>query len=300
MENAVIRTLDLTKTYGATIAVRKLSLNVLEGQITGFLGRNGAGKSSTIKMLLGMTRPTSGTGTVLGQVIDDPTSNQQMREHVAYVAEDKQMYGYMSVRDMIRFTRSFYDDWDPDLEREFLDRFELPLDRKVRALSKGTRTKLALLLALARRARLLILDEPAEGLDPVAIDELLQTLATAPANGTTVFFSSHQIADVERICDRVCIVDRGELMVDMALDDLRENHRRLLASFDADPPSAALHPHAFGRAARVQASERQLLIDVTHDAASIAERARAFGAVSVTCEPISLRELFLGLVRPEP
>src|SRR5216684_3462027 len=119
---------------------------------------------------------------------------------------------------MVRFTQSFYADWHPDAERRLLQEYELPLNRKVKALSKGMRTKLALLLALARQPDLVILDEPSEGLDPVAIEELLRALVGAAAEGVAVFFSSHQIAEVERVADRVCIIDRGRLVVDLELD----------------------------------------------------------------------------------
>src|SRR6478672_4849038 len=108
-----------------------------------------------------------------------------------------------------------------------LNQYGLPPDRKVRSLSKGMRTKLALLLALARRPELLILDEPSEGLDPVSIEELLQALVAATAEGTSVFFSSHQIAEVERISDRVCMLDQGRLVVDASLDAIRGDYRRV-------------------------------------------------------------------------
>src|SRR5206468_5156573 len=133
-----------------------------------------------------------------------------------------------TVGQMIAFTRSFYVDWDRDIEQGLLKQFELPPQRRVKALSKGMRTKLALLLALARRSRLLILDEPSEGLDPVSIEELLQALVAAAADGTTVFFSSHQIAEVERIADRVCILDRGRLVADVSLDYMRQEYRRII------------------------------------------------------------------------
>jgi len=146
-----IHTQALTKRYGTFDAVRALDLKVARHGITGFLGRNGAGKSSTIRLLLGMSRPTSGTGTVVGRRIDDPRESLEMRHRVAYVAEDKQTYAYMTVEQMIRFTQSFYEDWQPALERRLIGEYGLPLHRKVKALSKGMRTKLALLLALARR-----------------------------------------------------------------------------------------------------------------------------------------------------
>ena len=209
--------------------MKHLDLRVGAGRITGFLGRNGAGKSTTIKMLLGMSRPTSGSGRLLGRPIDDARESRETRRHVAYVAEDKQTYAYMTVGQMIAFTRSFYDDWRMDVEARFLKQYDLPIGRKVKALSKGMRTKLALLLALARQPQLLILDEPTEGLDPVSIEELLQSLVAAAAEGTAVFFSSHQISEVERIADHVCMLDRGRLVLDASLAGSKSdllNYRR--------------------------------------------------------------------------
>jgi ABC-2 type transport system ATP-binding protein len=124
-----------------------------------------------------------------------------MRRRIAYVAEDKQLYAYLTVEEMIRFTRSFYPDWRPDVEHRLLLQYELPLDRSVKALSKGMRTKLALLLALARRPELLILDEPSEGLDPVSIEELLQALVVAAGEGTTIDYRGirERVTDVRAI-----------------------------------------------------------------------------------------------------
>ena len=147
--SCIIETDKLTKRYRNCEAVRSLSLRVAGQRITGFLGRNGAGKSTTIRMLLGMTHPTSGTGTVLGMSITDPKANREMRREVAYVGEDKQLYTYMTVEQLIRFIKSFYPDWQPEVEQRLLKQYQLPQARKVKALSKGMRTKLALLLALA-------------------------------------------------------------------------------------------------------------------------------------------------------
>jgi ABC-2 type transport system ATP-binding protein len=228
MTNApAIETHGLVKSYGRVEAVRALNLCVEPNCITAFLGCNGAGKSTTIKMLLGMIAPSAGEGTVLGKRIGDPNESREARGKISYVAENKPLYGYMSVEQTIRFAGSFYRDWRDETAKELLYRYGLPLERKVRLLSKGMRTKLALLLAFARRPELLILDEPSEGLDPVGIEELLQTLVGQCAEGTTVFFSSHQIAEVERIADRVCILDKGRLMVDASLDHLRESYRRI-------------------------------------------------------------------------
>lgn len=290
----VIETHNLSKHFGSVQAVSALNLRVARDQVTGFLGRNGAGKSTTIKMLLGMTHPTSGSGLLLGRSIRDAKQDLAARREVAYCGEDKQLYAYMTVRQLVRFTASFYPDWRNEVAARLLEQFRLPSDRKVKALSKGMRTKLALLLALARRPSLLILDEPTEGLDPVSIEELLQTLSGLPADGTTVFFSSHQIAEVERIADRVCILDHGRLAVDLSLDEIRQDHRRITLSFSQPPPE---HLFDMPEVQRIQANGRQTVLISSHGAEAIVERARnAHGAV-VDVTPVSLRELFLETVQ---
>ncbi len=290
----VIETHNLSKQFGTVHAVTGLNLRVVRNQVTGFLGRNGAGKSTTIKMLLGMTHPTSGSGLLLGHSITDPKQDLEARRQVAYCGEDKQLYAYMTVRQLIRFTASFYPDWRSEVAASLLDQFQLPPSRKVKALSKGMRTKLALLLALARRPALLILDEPTEGLDPVAIEELLQTLSGLPADGTTVFFSSHQISEVERIADRVCIIDRGQLAVDLSLDEIRQDHRRITLSFPRQPPD---HLFDMPEVRSIESNGRQMVVVSSHGADAVVERAKTADAVVVDVVPINLRELFLGTVQ---
>lgn len=299
MSNAVIETRGLTKRFGDVEAVRALDLCVAGQQITGFLGRNGAGKSTTIKMLLGMTRPTSGTGTLLGRSISDPKENRKARRRVAYVGEDKNLYAYMTVEEIIRFTRSFYADWRPDVERRLLEQYELPPRRKVRALSKGMRTKLALLLALARRPELLILDEPSEGLDPVSIEELLQALVSAAGEGTTVFFSSHQIAEVERIADRVLMIARGRLVLDIAMDELREDYRGVRVGFARQPEQDDFQDLRIDGVDHIQISGRQVTVLASRNVEAVVQRARRLEAVSVEVEPVNLREIFLAKVKGE-
>jgi ABC-2 type transport system ATP-binding protein len=295
--DTVIETHELTKRYGGFEAVRAVSFKVKGPCITGFLGRNGAGKSSTIKMLLGMIMPTSGAGRVLGYQIDDPEQSLLIRRRVAYVGEDKGLYPYLTVKELIRFTRSFYPDWRPDLEERLLKSYQLPPHRKVKALSKGMRTKLALLLALSRRPALLVLDEPTEGLDPVSIEELLQTLTGITAEGTAIFFSSHQLSEVERIADSILMIDRGRLMLDLSLDDLREHYRRVTVGFDRQPSVAEFR---IPGVERVRASGRQITVLASRNSEAVVERARSLAAVSVDVEPLSLRELFLDTVQPEP
>jgi ABC-2 type transport system ATP-binding protein len=202
----------------------------------------------------------------------------------------------MTVGDLIRFTRSFYPDWRPDIEQRLLKNYQLPLQRKVKALSKGMRTKLALLLALSRRPALLILDEPTEGLDPVSIEELLQTLTGTTADGTAVFFSSHQLSEVERIADSILLIDRGRLALDISLDRLRESYRRITVGFDTSPPDTAFR---IPGVERVHTSGRQVTVLASHNSGEIVEVARSLAAVSVEVEPVSLREVFLDTVQAD-
>ncbi len=293
---SVIETQGLTKRYGSFTAVRSLNLRVHGGRITGFLGRNGSGKSTTIRMLLGMTHPSAGTATLLGRPIGDEKANCEARQHVAYVGEDKQLYAYMTVEQLIRFTRSFYSDWHEETHLRLLRQYQLPKDRKVKALSKGMRTKLALLLALSRRPELLILDEPSEGLDPVSIEELLQEMVTASANGTTVFFSSHQISEVERIAEQVCIVDKGQLVADLAMDDVRQDYRRITLGFSEVPRAEKFQIPGIRR---VKTEGRQVVLIADHDADAVVELARGMEPATLNVTPIGLREVFLDAVSTE-
>ena len=291
---SVIQTQQLSKSFGKVEAVRQLDLTVQPGRITAFLGLNGAGKSTTIKMLLGMIHPTSGDAKVLGKRVNDPTEGLELRRKVAYVSENKRLYDYMTVEQMISFTKSFYPDWRPEVERKLLSDFNLPVDRKIRSLSKGMQTKLALLLAFARRPELLILDEPSEGLDPIGIEQMLEHLVAHCGEGTAVFFSSHQISEVERVADHVCLLHQGSLLVDAAMDDIRETYSQIDLVFPSAPDENAL------RLAGVQSIRvrgRQITVYVSRDAELLIERAKALGASSVEASPLSLREIFLETVR---
>jgi ABC-2 type transport system ATP-binding protein len=293
-DEPAILTHKLTKSYDGVDVVQGLNLSVSPNRITAFLGRNGAGKSTTIKMLLGMIRPSSGAATVLGKQITDPEENREMRRRVAYVSEDKPLYGYMTVEQTIRFASSFYPDWRTDVEKQLLHDYELPPQRKIKKLSKGMRTKLALLLALARRPELLILDEPSEGLDPVGIEQLLRSLVTRSAEGIAIFFSSHQIAEVERVADHVCILEKGRLLVDASLDELRQFYRRIDLVFPFAPPEQEFR---IPGVERIRTAGHQMSLFASSNAEALIARAHDLNAVSVEVAPVGLREIFLETVK---
>src|SRR5207253_8552515 len=167
----------------------------------------------------------------------------EIRRRTGFVSEDKELYEYMTVDEIVRFTAAFYPKWHRDLEQRYLRAFELPLAGRIKALSRGARTKLALLLALCRGAELLVLDEPTSGLDPAVTEEVLQALVGHVARDeTTIFFSSHQIAEVEQIADRIAIVDRGRAVLAGAPDALRRNVRRVQLVVARQAAPAAVRP----------------------------------------------------------
>jgi ABC-2 type transport system ATP-binding protein len=296
-ESMAIETTDLRKTYGDVEAVRGLDLQVPAGSIYGFLGRNGAGKTSTIKMLLGMALPTSGQARVFGLAADARDASVDIRRRTGFVSEEKDLYDFMTVEEIVRFTAAFYPRWRRDLEARYLRAFELPVTRKVKALSRGMRTKLAMLLALCRGAELLVLDEPTSGLDPAMVEEVLQALVSHVAREEmTVFFSSHQIAEVDQVADRIAIIDRGRAVVTGALDDLREHYRRIQLVFDGDAPTPAFRAPGI---VSVRPDGRVLTVLVRGGSDQVVDEARALNPVSVNTFPLSLREIFLETVAAE-
>ena len=293
----VIETTDLRKSYGSIEALRGLSLQVPAGSICGFLGRNGAGKTTTIKMLLGMARPTSGHARVFGLAADMPEASLDIRRRAAFVSEDKDLYDYMTVEEIIRFTAAFFPRWRNDLEQRYLRTFELPPDRRIKSLSRGMRTKVGLLLALCRGAELLILDEPTSGLDPAMTEEVLRALVDHVASEEmTVFFSSHQIAEVDQIADRVVIIDEGRAVLTGALDDLRENFRRIQLVFDGEAPEPVFRAAGVERVWR---KGRVVTVLSSAGAEQILDEARALNPVSVDVVPVTLKEIFLETVASE-
>jgi ABC-2 type transport system ATP-binding protein len=292
-----IETTALRKSYDGVEAVRGLDLQVPAGSIFGFLGRNGAGKTTTLKILLGMARPTSGSARVLDLPADSPEASVEIRRRTGFVSDDKDLIDGMTVRDLIRFTAPLFPRWRGDLEEKYLRRFELPLERDVKALSRGMRTKLALLLALCRGGELLILDEPTSGLDPAMTEELLQTLVAHVGNeGATVFFSSHQLTEVDQIADHVAIIDRGRAVVSGALDDLREQYRRIQLVFDGEAPAAAFTSPGV---VSIKRKGRMLTVLSSAGADAVVAEAQRLNPLSVDVTPVPLKDIFLETVITE-
>jgi ABC-2 type transport system ATP-binding protein len=292
-DQAIMSVRGLRKRFGATNAVNGLDFTVPQGSVCGFLGRNGAGKTTTIKLLLGMTHADGGEGRIFGEPIGAEGANVRIRQRTGFVGEVKEFYPFMTVREMIDFNRAFYPQWQDRWEQRCLKDYELPLGQKTGKLSKGTRSKLALLLAFSRGADLLILDEPSEGLDPVAVETFLGHVVALAAEGCTVFFSSHQLDEVEQVCDRVCLIDQGQVVLETDLDELKTRIRKVSLTFPDSAPKAFFDEMPVKRL-KVRGRSASLLIDGEVEA--LEARARAAGATSIEYAPVNLKEIFLETV----
>jgi ABC-2 type transport system ATP-binding protein len=272
-------------------AVNGLSLHVPEGSIYGLLGRNSAGKTTTIRMAMGLARPTAGTIRVFGLNPARDPERVTVLSQVGYVPEDK-MQAAVSARALLQLNREFYRaTWSDELARKVIRRLELPLDTSFIKLSLGNKTKSALASAIAQRSRLLILDEPTTGLDPIAMDELLRLLVEdCTAEGRTVFLSSHQLTEIERIADYIGIMDRGRILLEGPLDDIRASFRRMTVTGEALPVRDArvLNSRQAGRATEmlVQREPEEFAAELTRG-----------GATVVESTPLSLNEIFIELCR---
>jgi ABC-2 type transport system ATP-binding protein len=291
MADLVIETRGLQKKFNGRAALAGLDLQVPPGSIYGFLGRNGAGKTTTIKLLMGFLKLDGGDACVFGKPVGDPSAGLEIRRRVGLVTEEKDLYPYMTVAQIIRFTRSFFPKWRDDLERRYLTLFDLPPNEKIANLSKGMRSKLMLLLGISHGAELLILDEPTEGMDAVAVEDLLRELVTiSSAEGTTIFFSSHQLEEVEQIADRICIIDQGTVLVTGLLDDLKAHYQRLRIVFAEELRA----PVRWGEGAeRVRQDGRMVEILVSRNVDGIVSQARSWPGAVVERYPVTLKEIFL-------
>jgi ABC-2 type transport system ATP-binding protein len=234
-----IETRGLSKSFDGLQAIDKLHLAVPAGSIFGLIGPNGAGKSTLIKMLIGLIRPDSGDGFILGQSIRKRDGS--IRNRVGYVPDVPVMYPGFTVAEMYRLSSKLYPFWDWERCRELHQGFHLPEGQRIRNLSRGQKVQVALVMALALRPQLLLLDEPTAGLDPVVRRAFLQTIIEEVAGqGTTVFYSSHNLNDLEQSADHIAAIYRGRMLFSHTLDELKETVHRLQLIFTGEPPEDAI------------------------------------------------------------
>jgi len=226
MSENVIETRGLSKIFGRTMAVDALDLAVPKGSVFGFLGVNGAGKTTAVRMIMGHLHPTRGE--VLTLSVEPWKHSENDRRRIAYVSENMNLPSWMNSEQAVRFNASFYPRWDAALANRLLSEFELRGAGRYPLLSKGQKRRLCLLLAMCQKADLLVLDEPTAGLDVVARHQFLEHILESVCDeGRTVFISSHLLSDLERVVDRVAIIRHGRLGLEGELDALKENVRKL-------------------------------------------------------------------------
>jgi ABC-2 type transport system ATP-binding protein len=290
-----VATHDLSKRYrellpgkrGRRPALSGLDLHLPRGAITGLLGPNGAGKTTLVRLLLGLSRPTSGSATVLGR--DTRRESLAIRREVAFVPESRSLFGWMRVDHFVAGVASLSPGWDASYAARLLERWEIDRRVRLRELSHGTRSRLLLLVALARRASLLLLDEPTTGLDPAMVDDALSELTIAAADGATILLVTHRIEEVERICDRIVVLTEGRSSLQADLDELRASWRVIEVAGHPAPDRL----HSWEEVGAVMPFGEHVRLLVRSGSEAVVTRLRLLGATVVDVRPLTLREIYL-------
>lgn len=287
-----IETKGLTKRYRRQNAVDELTMRVPKGTVFAFLGRNGAGKTTTIRILLDLLNRTSGEASMLG--LDCVKGAMELRKRTGYVAEGQKMYDWMKVDEIIWFCKGFYSDWHDAYADELKQKLELPGGKRVGELSRGTQAKLALLLAMAYRPELLVLDEPTAGLDVIVRRDFLEgVIELIQEEGRSVFFSSHIVHEVERVADWVGIIDAGKLVWCSSMDDLKSRVKRIVLSFESSPPPA----HRISDdVLTAEHSGRQSAVVVRDFSDETIAKAQAAKPTDIRVDDLSLEDIFVAMV----
>ncbi len=287
-EQPVIRTRGLTRYFGGKPVVYDLNLEVPHGCVFAYLGRNGAGKTTTIRMLLGLLQPTRGEGSILGY--DIHTLPPEARARIGYLTEEHQLYGWMSVRQCGEFQSQFYPRWNEKIFRGVIGHFSLKPAARVKDLSRGERAGLCLGLTLAPEPELLVLDDPAMGLDPVAHRSLIESMIYLTRRSErTIFFSSHQLADVERVADYIAVLDQSVLRACCSLETFRDSVQQVRLRFPGAPPPV---PKISGLLQAFRA-EGELRLTCVHYDGATEQALRALAPTQMERVPINLEDAFI-------
>jgi ABC-2 type transport system ATP-binding protein len=288
----------LTRSYGARRGVIDLTFQVQPGEIFGFLGPNGAGKTTTIRVLMGFLRPTSGSARIFG--LDCWGDATQVKERVGYVPGDVRLWENMTGEQFLDFMAAFRARIDPKRRQMFLERFRVELDRPIKQLSRGNRQKLALVQALLHDPPLLILDEPTGGLDPLMKHEFLAFLVEERERGKTIFLSSHELAEVERVADRVGIIREGRLVAALPIEELqrrRTHPKEVVFAQPIDPLQFADLPGV--RVLTVENNGRRFQLSVQDNLPALLRRLSELPVIDLTYAPPDLESVFLAYYQPE-
>src|SRR5580704_9005227 len=287
-EPPVIQTRGLTKYFGGKPAVYELDLDVPRGCVFAFLGRNGSGKTTTIRMLMGLQQPTRGSGRLLGHDIRSLTP--EIRARVGYLTEEHKLYAWMSVQQCGNFQSAFFPRWNEKLFHGVIGHFGLKPTARVKDLSRGERAGLCLALTLAPDPELLILDDPGLGLDPVARRMLVESMIyLTRKSDRTIFFSSHDLADVERVADYVAVFDRSILRACCPLEKFQDSIRQVRLTFGGAPPAL---PKVPGLLQAIR-TDGELRVTCVHYNGETEKILRSLAPAQMETVPLGLEEAFI-------
>jgi ABC-2 type transport system ATP-binding protein len=287
-KESVIQTHGLTKYFGGKAAVYDLNLDVPRGCVFAFLGRNGSGKTTTIRMLMGMVQPTRGTGTILGH--DIRALMPEIRARIGYLTEEHQLYGWMNVKECGKFQSKFFPRWNEKIFRGVVSHFGLKPTAKVKDLSRGERAGLCLALTLSPEPELLMLDDPGLGLDPVARRALVESMIfLTRKSDRTIFFSSHHLSDVERVADYIAVFDRSILRACCPLEKFQESVHQVRLRFSGTPPGLPKIPGLL-QAIR---TENELRVTCVHYNGEAEKILRALSPLEMEAVPLGLEDAFI-------
>jgi ABC-2 type transport system ATP-binding protein len=285
---AVIEIRNVTRQFGAKRALDNVSLEVPRGIVYGLVGANGAGKTTLIRHVLGLLQAQRGSVRVLG--LDPVAEPVSVLSRVGYLSEQGDLPGWMRVDELLRYTQAFYPTWDARYAAQLREQFALDPAAKVKNLSKGQKARTGLLLALAYRPELLVLDEPSSGLDPIVRRDILGAIVrTIAEEGRTVLFSSHLLDEVERVADRVAMLREGRLVFSGPLDDVQQSHQRFTLRFE-EPRSQA---PALEGVLSWEGRGREWIAVARGEREALLVAAASVGAEVIEQRPLSLDEIFL-------
>jgi ABC-2 type transport system ATP-binding protein len=282
----------VTRRFGSTVALDRLDLAVEPGTVLGLVGRNGAGKTTLLRLAQGILHPDVGRIRALG--LDPVSAGIQVRIRASLLSEESSLYPWMTVAEILRFASSLHPRWDASFAEALRGRLALDPAARIRTLSRGTRAKVSLVLAVACRPELLLLDDPTAGLDPLVRREVLEGILEAvPGEGGAVVYASHLVGDVERVADTVALLDAGRLRFHGPLDDLKGRVRRATAVFEGEAPANAPLP------GRIDARADGRILTVVAEGANgdLAAALRALGARDVRIEALPLEEILIAFLR---
>jgi len=295
MAEDIIRIENLTRRFGKTIALNKVSINMSKGIVLGLVGENGAGKTTLIKHLLGLLRAREGKVQVFGK---DPVADPEyVLARLGYLSEHREdLPGWMRVKELFRYTRAFYPKWDNQYSQQLCETFGLDPDQRIKTLSKGQKAQVGLINALAHRPKLLLLDEPSSGLDPVVRHDILATVIRSVVDeGRSVFFSSHLLDEIELVADRVVIMHKGGIFVDSPLAEIQNSYCILELSFEFDLEAPPQLPGLIWS----RNLGKQWSVLCKADVNVVKQKAAELGARSVKAKRPTLNEIFVSLVKDD-